>query len=245
MVGLIQNLGISPVIRCDTSDITRSQQDETQGSTWAGQLVSFSAQTDNERCRNREKWEKHWLYQLVMEKAGWEPSAGCGAMDERSAMPMVSCDQRCRCCRTEASSGAYRPRDHQHANAHRDQAPLIPHSRTGGVKSKCHSCESQLYASQCTDVRNKCHSLFFFLSFRVMQQCTASFGTFWRTVSVITELLCSLCHQSLWLLFEIWSPSPCIWPLLFCCLPLALISQWLALFLGIHVWQCAMVHPHG
>lgn len=58
------------------------------------------------------------------------------------------------------------PRDHQHANTHRDQAPLIPHSRTGGVKSKCHSCESQLYASQCTDVLNKCHSLFFFLCFQ-------------------------------------------------------------------------------
>lgn len=31
---------------------------------------------------------------------------------------------------------------------------------------KCHSCESQLYASQCTDVLNKCHSLFFFLCFQ-------------------------------------------------------------------------------
>lgn len=97
---------------------------------------------------------------------------------------------------------------HHHANNHRDQW-VFWSSSTEEIKSNCLSSKPWLQQDVSFASAGGVQTYWinvtasFFSAFRVMQQCTVSFGTFRRTVSAIyraATLALSPASQTLWLL---------------------------------------------
>lgn len=97
---------------------------------------------------------------------------------------------------------------HHHANNHRDQW-VVWSSSTEEIKSNCLSSKPWLQQDVSFASAGGVQTYWinvtasFFSAFRVMQQCTVSFGTFRRTVSAIyraATLALSPASQTLWLL---------------------------------------------